>query len=79
MFVTIKKFINDTLTEPDGKTFCFVRVFAFIGGHYAIFAHAWSTFVQHVPFDFQAFSIGLGAMLATIGAALGMKKDSPKE
>lgn len=72
----LKKFFNDLLTEPNNKTPCFIRWFTFLGGFQGLASHAWGVFVLHTPFDFQAYGIGLGATIAAIGVALGLKKDS---
>lgn len=77
MFNTIKKGIHDLLTEPSNNVFCPVRVMAIGGFLYAIGQHAYSVIWQHVQFDLTAFGIGYGSMLATLGAALRWKSDSP--
>ncbi len=77
--MNIVKFFNDILTEPDGKTVCFIRIVAFAGIIQGLGMQAWTVFVQHSAFNLQEFGVGLGAIIATVGAALGMKKDTPKE
>jgi len=79
MWEKMKKTINNITTEPDNKTICPVRLTALGGTTYAFGCHFYSTFIQHVPFDMLAFSGGLGAILATLGGALAIKKDTPKE
>ena len=75
------KFIMHILTEPDGETFCPVRVIA-LTGCIQYFTH--SAFVTYKTgvFDAQAYAIGLGALVAGVGAALKLKdsrNDSPKQ
>jgi len=73
----MKNFIKQLLTEPDNKTFCPVRLIAFIGvGQY--FTITVANYVQHAAFDAQNFAIGLGALLGGVGVALGLKKDTPQ-
>jgi protein-S-isoprenylcysteine O-methyltransferase Ste14 len=74
----IPTFVKHWLTEPDNQTFCPVRCAALLGiGHY--FATSTAAYVQHGVFDPQAWAVGFGALLAGVGAALGLKKDSPKQ
>lgn len=76
MFDKIKGWIHNMLTEVDNKTVCPVRVTAMGGTLYSFVCHGYATFIQHAPFDMQAFSLGLSAILGTLGLALGVKKDS---
>jgi hypothetical protein len=76
MINLIKKAITDTLTEPDNKTVCIVRLAGVGGFTYGIGAHAYQVFWLHAPFDFLGFGGGLAALLGALGLALGMKKDS---
>lgn len=74
----MKTFFKNIFTEPDNETFCPVRVTAVIGmGVFLTLSVA--NYVQHAAFDPQAFALGLGALLAGVGAALGLKKDSAKD
>lgn len=77
MWEKMKKIIHNISTEPDNTTICPVRLTALGGTTYAFGCHFWQTFIQHTPFDMQSFSIGLGAILATLGASLAVKKDTP--
>ncbi len=79
MLEKIKTWVHNIMTETDNKTICPVRVTAMGGTLYSFGCHAYATFWQHVPFDMQQFSLGLSAILGTLGLALGLKKDSPKE
>jgi hypothetical protein len=77
MFTAIKSALHDMVTEPDGVSHCPVRWLALLGTGQGLGMQAWAVFVQHAAFDLQTFGIGMGAMLAAVGAALGIKKDSP--
>ena len=79
MWAKLRTWIGNIATETDNKTICPVRLTALGGTTYAFGCHFYSTFIQHVPFDMLAFSGGLGAILATLGGALAIKKDTPKE
>ena len=70
------EFLKHVLTEPDNKTFCPVRIIG-ISGCVVFLGLAIAHYVQHSIFDPQAFSLGFGAMLTGLGAALNLKKDSP--
>ncbi len=71
-------FIKHLVTEPDNKTFCPVRVIALIGC-FQYLATELHNYIAHAVFDPQAFAVGLGALVAGTGVALGLKKDTPKE
>lgn len=74
----LPNFVKHWLTEPDNTTFCPVRCAAILGVlHY--FGTSTAAYIQHGTFDPQAWAIGFGALLAGVGAALGLKKDTPKE
>ena len=75
----LKKWLKDTLTEPDNETICPIRIFAIVGFLYALICHAWSVFALDAAFDLQSFGLGFGTMLVTCGAALGIKSDTPKK
>jgi hypothetical protein len=72
----IKKFFLQVFTEPDNKTFCPVRILA-IAGIVEFLALSVHTFYRTSAFDMQAFGLGFAALIGGVGAALGLKKDSP--
>lgn len=73
---TVKKWLSNSVTEPDNKTVCPVRLMA-IGGVVQYMGLAAFHYVQHGIFDAQNYAIGFSALLGGIGVALGLKKDSP--
>lgn len=73
MFAGLEKFARDLLTEDDaGTTWCPVRVFGsgLIGTH--IGSEVWAT-IHTGAFDAVAFGTGSAALIAAVGAAIGMK------
>lgn len=69
-------FLNNILTGIDNKTHDIVRVVGAFVGAGGPFLAGWDVIVHHAHFDFQSYGIGGGALLAGVGAALGMKKDT---
>lgn len=74
----IKKIIKDSFTEPDNETFCPVRLVGITGALQGLAMCAYDVVGQHAHVDLQNYGIGLGAIVAATGVALGMKKDTPK-
>lgn len=77
MIEGIKKMFRDVFTEPDGVTICPVRVVGIFGTLQGLGLAAFDVLVQHAHFDLLAYGGGLGATVAALGVALGMKKDAP--
>ena len=73
----MKNFFKNLFTEPDNQTFCPIRIVA-VMGVVQYFGLSVAHYVQHGVFDPQSFAFGFGGLLAGIGAALGLKKDTPK-
>ena len=74
------KLLNDILTGKDGETFDIARVLGattvltFLGlAVYSVVKNP----MHH--FDMQSFGIGAGAVIAAMGAALGMKSKTEPE
>ena len=77
MIAGIKKALKQVFTEPDNQTFCPIRIVALMGcGQF--FHLTYANYHQHGVFDPQAFALGFGGLLAGVGAALYLKKDTPK-
>lgn len=72
----IKNWFLNLMTEPDNKTHCPARWCGILGFVYAIAIHAYTTIINHIPFDLTSFGTGYAAMMATLGIALGLKKDT---
>jgi hypothetical protein len=68
--------LRNLFTGIDNKTHDIVRVIGGLVGVGGPFLAGWDVIVQHAHFDFQNYGIGCGALLAGVGAALGMKKDT---
>ena len=69
--------IKQIITEPDNSTICVVRVTALVGTAQYLGLGTLHYFQHHI-FDPQSYAIGFGAILGGLGAALGLKRDSPK-
>lgn len=78
MIDAIKKLVKDAFTEPDGHTFCPVRIVGIFGTLQGLGLSAFDVLIQHAHFDLFAFGGGLGATIGALGLALGLKKDTPQ-
>ena len=76
MMKTLKKLLLDSITEPDKKTFCPLRILA-IAGIIQYLALSVHLFYKSGTFDYQAYAIGFAAIISGAGVALGLKKDTP--
>lgn len=72
-------FFKDIFQEPNSDTFCPIRLIGIGGSLQGLACSAYDVFIQHHAFDLMAFGGGLGATIAAVGIALGMKKDAPSE
>ena len=78
MLQTIKKWINDLLTEDDGSTICYARVasavalLSFIGYSFYDFV-----FVNHI-FHYNDYANGLMQILGGSAAVIGAKQITSK-
>lgn len=68
--------ILGAITEPNNHTVCPVRIGGIIALTQGLGLTFYSVVVQNNSFDLQAYGLGTGVLLAAVGAALGMKKDS---
>lgn len=70
------KWMKDMFTERDNETADVTRVLAALsiitGLGLAIISVVW----KDTPLNMQDYGIGIGALFAGVGAALGLKKDS---
>jgi hypothetical protein len=76
MFKSLKSVLCNVFTEPNNHTICPVRVLGVAGTVQGLGLTAYTVVVHHAPFDITAYGAGMGVMLAALGAALGMKKDT---
>ena len=74
---SIKELLSNIFTEPDNATFCIVKVGAGLTVIYALAAASFHHFYLKEAFVIQDFGVGMGAVFAGVGVALGLKKDSP--
>lgn len=68
--------ITQLLTGADNQTHDVLRWVGLGGALTALGLQVYVVAWKGQPFDMQAFGIGLGALVASVGAALGMKKDT---
>ena len=73
---TLKKLLMDSITEPDKKTFCPLRILA-IAGIIQYLVLSVHLFYKTGTFDYQGFAIGFAAIISGAGVALGLKRDTP--
>lgn len=64
------------LTGKDNATHDFMRWLGLLGGLTALGLQIYVVAFRDQAFDLQAFGIGMGALFASLGAALGLKKDT---
>jgi len=74
----IKALFKNIFTEPDNATFCIVKIGAGLTVIYALAAAAFHHFYLRDAFVIQDFGMGMGAVFAGVGVALGLKKDTPE-
>ena len=68
--------IRQLLTGVDGQTHDFMRWIGVGGACVALCLQVYVVCWKNQPFDLQAFGVGMGALCASVGAALGLKKDT---
>lgn len=78
MIEKIKALIKQILTEPNNQTYCPVRITGTLGLVQYLVMNGHNYIAHHI-LDPQAFAVGFAAIITAVGAALAIKKDSPKE
>lgn len=73
------KIIKDWFTEVDNKTFDVTKALAVVSVISAIGMAWYSVIALNGEFSMQDYGIGIAALFAGVGVALGMKKDSPND
>lgn len=67
------KLLRDCFTGVDGQTWDIGRILWAKGVVVFLWLATYTVVCQKKPFDLTSFGVGLGAVLAAGGAALGMK------
>ena len=70
------KILTQLLTGADNQTHDFMRWLGCASGGCALGLQMYVVLTGKQQFDVQQFGIGLGALFAAVGAALGLKKDT---
>ncbi len=74
--MSLRNVLRELLTESDNVTHDLYRYLALgsilTGLALQVYAIGW----RGQPFDMQTFGIGVGALFAGVGVALGLKKES---
>lgn len=68
--------LHNMLTGADNETHDFMRLIGLAGAFTALGLQIYVVVYKGQPFDLSAFGIGMGALCASVGAALGFKKDT---
>lgn len=75
----VRDVFRQLLTESDNTTHDVFRYMALASIMTGLAMQVYVIVWKSQPFDMQTFGIGVGALLAGVGAALGLKRDSPKD
>ena len=67
------KLVNDVLTGKDNTTYDIARVAGAVTVLTFLGLSIYSVVFKSQTFDMQSFGVGAGAVIAAMGAALGMK------
>jgi hypothetical protein len=67
--------IRQLVTESDNTTHDLYRYLALASIVVGLSLMIYSVVVKGQPFDMQTFGIGVGALFAGVGVALGLKKE----
>lgn len=74
----IRDVLRQLFTESDNRTHDLFRYLAVASIVTGLCMQVYVIVWKSQPFDMQTFGIGVGALLAGVGTALGLKKDTPK-
>jgi hypothetical protein len=74
----IKKVLNDWFTEVDNKTFDITKVLAVVSITTCIGLAIFSVVYKGQVFNIQDYGLGIAALFAGVGVALGIKKDTDR-
>lgn len=74
--MSIQTIFRDLLTDNDNETHDLYRYLALGSIVVGLGLNVYAV-IKGQPFDMQTFGIGVGALFAGVGVALGLKKDMP--
>jgi hypothetical protein len=72
----VKEILRQLLTGADNETHDFMRWIGLGGALTALGLQIYVVVWKSQPFDLQSFGIGMGALCASVGAALGFKRET---
>ena len=70
------KWLRDLLTEADNATFDMSKVLACFAILSGLYYQGVDVLIANQHFDMQNFGMGIGALFAGVGVALGLKKEN---
>lgn len=73
----MKTIIFHWFTETDNKTFDLSKFLAFIAVVAGIGLTIHNVIINHNPFVFQDYGIGVGSLFGSLAALFNLKKDTP--
>ena len=73
---TIKKFLNDMLTEVDNRTFDLSKVLALMAVVNGLALTVYEVVWKGTQFNFQDYGVGVGLLFGGLAAVLTFKKES---
>lgn len=71
----IRNVLRQLVTEPDNVTHDLYRYLSIISIVAGLWLQVYAVGWKDQPFDMQAFGLGIGALFAGVGVALGLKKE----
>lgn len=74
--MSVRDVFREMVTGADNTTHDFMRWIGLSGALTALCLQVYVVVWKGQAFDLQAFGIGMGALCASVGAALGLKKDT---
>lgn len=72
----LREFLSQMMTESDNITHDLYRYLSLVSIVSGIGLQIYAIVFGHQNFDMQTFGIGVGALFAGVGVALGLKKDT---
>ena len=75
----MKDFLRNTFSGKDNLTPDFIRILGFMTVATALGLQIYVVVIKSQPLDLQQFGLGMGAVFATLGAALKLKETTEPE